>query len=398
MDQPDEEKAERRAGAVHSNHREIPGQAPEVASPREQSGQAITLNLMRAVAAFGVLFFHLRADSFIEYSALPAEHRHALTALFFGLTRLGQEFVIVFFVLSGFLVGGQVIRHCQQARFDIRSYVIERGTRILLPLVPACLLTVAVGWFAFGMEPNWLQVIANMFGLNGVAVETLSNNIPLWTIAFEIWFYAIAGAVGHLFATRSASLVALLVIAIGVCVFCILDARYFLFWGLGALVVFFLATPARRALAILGACLFVGGTLTFQLGSESRSFSNVAYFPRGLSEAFVCIGTCITLPYLCDRKTNAAVRLFRRPAFFLSSLAYSLYLIHYPLIGALRLISPKTNDLSPYAIGMFSLKAALIFVAVYVFYLAFEANTGIVRTYLKRRMIQPKGVSLVEGR
>ena len=67
-------------------------------------------------------------------------------------------------------------------------------------------------------------------------------------------------------------------------------------------------------------------------------------------------------------------------------MSYTLYLVHYPLNGVLDTYIPKAPDLSWHAIAVFTLRAALLLAAVLIFYLAFEANTPILRTYLKRRL------------
>ena len=64
------------------------------------------LDAIRFIAAFMVLFSHSRNDFFLAYGDLPVEDKGLGTFIFYTLGRLGHEAVIVFFVLSGFLVGG----------------------------------------------------------------------------------------------------------------------------------------------------------------------------------------------------------------------------------------------------------------------------------------------------
>ena len=65
------------------------------------------LDATRFIAAFMVLFSHSRNDFFLPYGELPTDDKGIFTAIFYALGRLGHEAVIVFFVLSGFLVGGE---------------------------------------------------------------------------------------------------------------------------------------------------------------------------------------------------------------------------------------------------------------------------------------------------
>ena len=77
--------------------------APDRGRLREH---AILLDLLRALAAIGVLLVHTRGLSFVEFGALPPSQQTFFVKIAVGLTRSGQEAVMAFFVLSGFLVGG----------------------------------------------------------------------------------------------------------------------------------------------------------------------------------------------------------------------------------------------------------------------------------------------------
>ncbi len=61
--------------------------------------------------------------------------------------------VVVFFVLSGFLVGGAVIERARGGKAFMRNYLIDRTSRIYVVLVPTILLMfffVALGRSLFG--------------------------------------------------------------------------------------------------------------------------------------------------------------------------------------------------------------------------------------------------------
>jgi peptidoglycan/LPS O-acetylase OafA/YrhL len=85
----------------------------------ETNRPAIGLDLMRGLAAIEVFLGHVRGGSFVEYGALPLHQRTLLVAVIFGATRMGHEAVLVFFVLSGYLVFGQVLRRSLEGRFSV---------------------------------------------------------------------------------------------------------------------------------------------------------------------------------------------------------------------------------------------------------------------------------------
>lgn len=84
------------------------------------------LDLIRFVAAFLVVFNHSRNDFFLMYSDLPSNQQGPLSFIFYTLGKLGHESVIVFFVVSGFLVGGIGFERLRNRRFQYRVYAIDR--------------------------------------------------------------------------------------------------------------------------------------------------------------------------------------------------------------------------------------------------------------------------------
>jgi len=59
----------------------------------------------------------------------------------FFIRRLANEAVTVFFVLSGYLVGGKLIEVGINGKLAVRNYCIDRSVRIYLPIIPAVVLT-----------------------------------------------------------------------------------------------------------------------------------------------------------------------------------------------------------------------------------------------------------------
>src|SRR5262249_8689117 len=131
---------------------------------------------------------------------------------FYFWTNLGSSAVMVFFVLSGFLVGGSVIKALRDERFTWRAYAITRGSRLYTVLVPAVVIGVAID--AFGS--NWLGgaspyrvphygfmlpdsiaaaltlpiALGNLSFLQEIFVPTVGSNHPLWSLTNEAWYYA----------------------------------------------------------------------------------------------------------------------------------------------------------------------------------------------------------------
>ncbi|MDR1543302.1 MAG: acyltransferase [Prevotellaceae bacterium] len=149
------------------------------------------LDLTRFIAAFMVLACHARSGAFVEYGLLPADQQNLLNFGIFSITRLGQEAVLAFFVLSGFLVGGKVIQRLKEGTFEIKSYAIDRAVRIFLPLIATLLFIIAINIIT-GKPNNALQLIGNLFSLQGIFVHPATA--PLWSLAYEVWFYILMGS------------------------------------------------------------------------------------------------------------------------------------------------------------------------------------------------------------
>lgn len=118
-------------------------------------------------------------------------------------TGFAEEAVAVFFVLSGYLVGGQVIRQVREGRFSWREYLIKRVSRMWVVLLPALLLTLAADSLSrslfthqFGIirGPGELDVATsacNAAFLQSTRCHAYGSNDALWSLSFEFWFYVL---------------------------------------------------------------------------------------------------------------------------------------------------------------------------------------------------------------
>jgi peptidoglycan/LPS O-acetylase OafA/YrhL len=360
----------------------------------------VALDLLRGLAALTVFFAHVRGASFVEFASLPASEQTVTVAFLFGLTRLGQEAVLTFFVLSGFLVGGTILTQLQRSSFDLLHYAIDRSTRIFLPLIPACLLTVILNGVFWNESVDLGVLLGNILGVNGVIVPSLKNNVPLWSLAYEIWFYVLAGAAGYVFSRRrrSVSLVAVATLALGTIVFSILSVRYLLYWAIAALMSLCLNIGYKFKLAVVGTVLATSGTLLHQVAVDSKFFTSVNYLPVAVSESILCLGIVLALPALCDTTLNERMLPLKTFASLISGWSYTLYLTHYPILNVLDLYLPRSHDLSTSSISSFAIRAAVSALAAVVLYCAFERNTGQLRRIIQGRIGKGSGTVSPDSR
>ncbi|HVH79290.1 MAG TPA: acyltransferase, partial [Stellaceae bacterium] len=350
----------------------------DAGGPREH---AILLDLLRVLAAICVLLVHTRGLSFVEFGALPPSQQTFFVSILLGLTRSGQEAVMAFFVLSGFLVGGQLIRRVMRGDFSLADYAIDRCSRILLPLIPACLLTAAINAFLLDAPDSPWDVIGSMVGLNGVLVTEPDHNGPLRTLAYEIWFYILGGALAYLIATcrRRVSLTAVLVVGVGVLVFTILRAPLLLFWMLGGLMALCVSIPYRKSIAALGCVIAATGAYFFEMTLPSHALHRTDLVSADTAEAMVAVGICLLLPACSQVRVRADLTPLTRSIAFVASISYSLYLIHSPVLFVLQRSLPKASVIDAQSLEAVGIRIVVVGLVTLVFYWLFERNTPALR-------------------
>jgi peptidoglycan/LPS O-acetylase OafA/YrhL len=230
------------------------------------------------MAAMAVLLEHWRNVLFVDFAAVPA--RSAAYSALYLLCSAGHQAVVIFFVLSGFLVGGSVVRSIRGKRWSWREYALQRATRLEIVLIPA--LGLGMFWDAVGLYSgqaprlyagdgfnhlvpnvaNALSVgafVGNVAFLQTIVVPPFGSNGALWSLANEWWYYVLfpiaACVVGRVYVNPSR------VAACVVC-FCLVCAflgksivMLFPTWLLGVLV-FLLprrGRPSRQFLLVLSA-------------------------------------------------------------------------------------------------------------------------------------------------
>ncbi|MFL9897135.1 acyltransferase [Paraburkholderia fungorum] len=167
-----------------------------------------TLDLIRALAAGAVCVSHLRNLMFVDYRASVG--LGLVGKAFYFVSNYGHTAVIVFFLLSGYFVGGSVLRQVEAGTWSWQRYLTERMSRLWIVLIPALLLTLfwdrmgialAGGPFYLGTEGTFDQqinvashlgqstLLCNLVFLQTLTCGTYGSNGPLWSLANEFWYY-----------------------------------------------------------------------------------------------------------------------------------------------------------------------------------------------------------------
>jgi len=152
--------------------------AREVASARAPSfvetQASVLLDLVRGLAALLVLGEHWRNLFFVDYPQLPA-HK-LLWALPYVLTGAGHQAVVIFFVLSGYLISGSIFRALKRDQWSWASYMTHRVVRLWVVLLPGLLLCAAFD--TLGLHLHRAPLVYAGLGLNPV-VEGQNLRVPI---------------------------------------------------------------------------------------------------------------------------------------------------------------------------------------------------------------------------
>jgi peptidoglycan/LPS O-acetylase OafA/YrhL len=358
------------------------------------------LDFLRATAALLVLFGHTRNWYFLNIGVV--EQPGALLKLFYFVTVLEQEAVVIFFVLSGFLIGGSIADSMQRGGFDLVRYLIARFVRIYVVYIPALIITEAI--FLLGplvlsdpgagnirplfseQELNFggiSQAICHLAGLQGYSCYAWDQNPALWSLGYEWALYLFAPVIIQLivwkasFGLRLIGIVLACAIAATICTHPEKAVFWFLVWFLGA-GSYHLLRAGRLSLpyGLLGACLIIVGMAMARLKSASGLEANT----------LIAAGTALAIA--C--RPMVEFRLAPRFSSWAAGFSYTLYAIHVPLVFLIVAIFQNLgfprDKIPPSTLAFmeFGITVAICVLVAYLVSLVTERKTSQIRAAMMR--------------
>lgn len=345
------------------------------------------IDWLRFLAAFLVLATHARSV-WPDYGALDTASRTPVVFAFFALTRLGLESVTLFFVLSGFLVGGRVIERLRAGTFSVRDYAIDRFTRIYVPLVPALIYTALV-MLGIQHPVEWRDFAGNLLSLQGVWGGNFGENGALWSLSYEVWLYVLMGALAAWsLRSKHGIPIALAVVAFSLALLWRLGGSLALGWFIGALAASILAQRAPVSTGLLGAFIAILGIAMSMLSSDSKSplLDHFRWLPpRDVAVIVMSLGWGLLLPQLAThRPTTKMGQRIESAGSRAAAWSYTLYLTHSPTLWLMEHLWPyHSNAVTIAAVSVFVLRLGIACVVAWLLSLLFEANTWRVRRWMK---------------
>lgn len=373
-------------------------------SLRDHPLQSLALALLRGIAALEVAAGHLRSEIYPGLRALQ-DPTLAYQAFAF-VTGFAHQAVVVFFLISGWLVGGSLLDRLHQPRALV-NYAIDRATRLWTVLLPTMVLILLIGLAIGAAQPGTVDLSpsndysllsfgGNLLGLQTILVPNFGGNYALWSLAYETWYYVqfplLALALfGHGRFRRAACAAAfvLLVVALPGMI-----SMYFMLWLLGA-------AFSRIELHCQNGLRLVLGILILGLFSYYRlTGSNNELVPQSFVQDMVCsVPLLLLLSSLhqpVDPSSSPRFLRINGIATFFSEFSFTLYVTHLPLIYLAIHIGRTTigrQQLNPYAATDYLRYGAILLALTafaYLFYLGFERHTFRIRRAVKHWLLAPK--------
>jgi peptidoglycan/LPS O-acetylase OafA/YrhL len=365
------------------------------------------LDLARGLAVVEVLAFHSYQLMFQEQvpgASYDASVVFVYSALW-ALSAHGIAAVVVFFVLSGYLVGGPALVRAKNGGLSAIDYFSARAARLYVVVIPALVISFFAyvsarhmgGWQAFVASHYDFYLATGLFSAsvspasafcNGLFLQTITcatfaGNLALWSLSNEFWYYVLIFA---LVSVRKTPSLALLIVGI-VVLFVIAeksDVRgthtglkfifYFLIWCSGALVY---AIVAPVLAWLFGFLICLGGIYILSIKGLLASWA-AYYLTIGLLTAAAILSleiTKISLP--------SSLRFTKELAKF----SFSIYAIHYPILLLLNVMAASDhNEFTFASLGLYAVFMLCGLSVSFIFYLLFESHTLAVRIWVRNIM------------
>jgi peptidoglycan/LPS O-acetylase OafA/YrhL len=376
--------------------------APHI--PFTSTTASVSLDLMRGVAALIVCLGHWRNLLYVDYPQIDT-HR-GLFAMLYVISGAGHQAVVIFFVLSGYLISGSIFRLTRRGQWSWRLYLIHRLVRLWIVLIPALILGAVLD--VVGMHSHLAPALyagqtgthvlgnvadsyrasifaGNLFFLQGILVKTFGSNGPLWSLANEFWYYILFPC-AFMVVRRGTSKIVRIVSAVAFVAFARLVGTGILLefplWLLGTVLAF---VPAPRVQARLRMIVTIVYIPLFFFLAKTSLVSGV------LSDYILGVATFVFMWFLLSAKSAAPANRRAAVSRLAARFSYTLYLVHVPFFVLLTAAVAGESRWQPDTRHLLTGSAGLLLAIGYAFAIASvtEFQTDHVRRWVEKRLLKP---------
>jgi peptidoglycan/LPS O-acetylase OafA/YrhL len=365
-----------------------------------RTNASVLLDLLRAIAALLVCLGHWRNLLFLDYPQI-SRHRALLSAPYV-LTGAGHQAVVIFFVLSGYLISGNIFRLIRDGRWSWRTYLIHRLTRLWLVLFPALLLGGL--WDIVGLHLHSAQALygglvanhvtsdvantlnircffGNLFFLQNTFVQCFGSNSPLWSLANEFWYYLLfplALLACQSKCTKAARVVQGALFLVLAWLVGIRIMSLFPIWLLGSGLAAFRLPKIPNLLRVIVVITYI---LLFFFLAKSHLAELIA------SDYLLGFATSALLLCLLSHQSESSDSFWVRTSRTGARFSYTLYVVHMPFLLLLAAMTVHSNRWSP---SFPNLTIGLCELALTILYAFLVARATEFHTDQVRRWIESK--------
>lgn len=263
----------------------------------------------------------------------------------------GQEMVVLFFLVSGFSIYLSFSHHRE---ITFREFLFKRFRRIYVPFFITILISILVYYLNgnLGSKFSVLELVGNLLMLQdnselkpGTIVEPFLENLPLWSLSYEWWFYILFFPLAQLFFNwKNVKNRSYLILIFSACSyisylsspnhFTLLCSYFAIWWSgleVGWVYLSYRGFPLEQIKPIL-ISLFLMSILTALPVFLSEEQIRLGFYPFLVFRHYFMALNLIVIGivwfntnWLCFDKTLGC---FSK----IAPISYSLYLIHYPIL------------------------------------------------------------------
>ena len=337
--------------------------------PLSAAGSA-NLDVIRAMAAWAVMWGHVRALFFVKFSDVV--HQGWYVKLLYFFTGFGHQAVVVFFVLSGFLISSTVFKSFAAGRWSWRDYAANRSVRLYIVLIPGLLLGLlwdlagstifaSTGIYSHPLRFSASNIpqanltvgnfVGNLLFLQTILCSTFGSNGPLWSLANEFWYYILFPIFFLAFIAffNKAISRGILLTLLAVCIAVFVGTHIlvgFLIWLAGCVLVIFYSRLAIKTLVPRISYALI----SFVMLSACLVAARIGRFDVMGTDLVVGLAFTLFLFAVLQLEGGASHRAVART---FADFSYTLYVLHFPLALFLRAWLAPPEGWQPDAVHLF---------------------------------------------
>lgn len=284
--------------------------------------------------------------------------------MFWYLADYGRTAVLVFFVLSGY-----VIAWVTEARErTIEDYALSRVARLYSVIIPAFIVTAALDYLGQAIDPRlygpeWGHSMAHPavgYALSFVFLGESWNlsalpgfNVPFWSLNYEAWYYVLFAVAWFLRGWRRTAAMGLAALLAGPKILFLLPV-----WLMGVAAWRYRAALPKRLGGPLVALSLAGFTAIEALGGQPLFWHPITHWlPPGYSAYDYILGSIVALFIvgLANLQLPMPGARLQRAVRGLAGTSFGLYLLHYPLLNFFATVIPGPPDGAMHRVLVFGL-------------------------------------------